>query len=89
MEVFSTISSPAFSELALIIEGHTVTYLPQDVTLFETLGEMNQAKPFKLVFLPQASKLYQEEVRQGLVEALDIVVAGGLLKFLDSPPTIR
>ena len=78
-----------FSELVLVIAGHTVTYLPQDVTLFETLSKMYEAKPFNLVFLPEAPGLYQKEVRRGLAEALDSAVAEGLLDFLDSPPTIR
>ena len=87
--MFSTISSPVFSELVLVIAGHTVTYLPQDVTLFETLSKMHEVKLFKLVFLPEPSELYQEEVRRGLAVALDSVVAEGLLDFLGSPPTIR
>ena len=78
-----------FSELAIVIGGHIVTFLPQDVTLFETLRKMNEIRSFKLVFLPEAPESRQEKVRRELVGALDLVAARGLLDFLDSPPTIR
>ena len=89
MEVFSTIASPVFSELVIVIGGHVVTFLPRDATLFETLRRMNEIRPFKLVFLPEAPESRQEKVRRELAEALDSVTASGLLDFLDSPPTIR
>lgn len=89
MEVFSTITSPVFSELAIVIRGHVLIFLSQDFTLFETLRKMNQIRPFKLVFLAEAPESRQEKVRRGLAEALDSVAAKGLLDFLDSPPTVR
>jgi len=89
VEVFSTITSPVFSELAIVISGYMVTYLPRDVTLFETLRKMNEVRPFKLVLTFDAMEIYQEKLRRELKEALDSVVAKGFLDFLDSPPTIR
>jgi len=89
MGVFSTITSPVFSELVIVIGGHVVTFLPRDAALFETLRKMNEIRPFKLVFLPDAPEYRQEKVRRELAEALDSVAAEGLLDFLDSPPTVR
>jgi len=92
MDVFSTITSPVFSELVIILGDAQIHRLPSDVTLFETLRKMNQAKPFKLVFSVQVTDSLQGklgEVRQGLMEALDSATSGGLLDFLDSPPNIR
>jgi hypothetical protein len=88
MEIFSTITSPVFSELVIVIGGHAMSYLRSEILLFETLRTMNQIRPFKLVFL-LVTDLSQEEARWGLEEALDSVAARGLLEFLDSPPIIR
>ena len=89
MEVFSTITSSVFSELGIVIGGHAVAFLPQDLTLFETLRKMSEVRPFKLVFLPKNSEFYPGEVRRELTESLNLVATKGLLDFLDSPPTIR
>lgn len=89
MAVFSTITSPVFSELAIVVAGHTVICLPWAFALFETLRKMNEVRPFKLVFIPEISDFYLENVRRELAEALDSVIEKGLLNFLDSPPTIR
>ena len=88
MEVFSTIKSPMFSELAIIITRNAIYLIGEDM-LFKTLRKMNKVRPFKLVFLLEASDFHQEQVRQELVEALDRISAHGSLDFLDSPPTIR
>lgn len=89
MGVFSTITSPVFSELVLILRGDDITYSPPDVTLFETLRAMSEIRPFKLVFSLAVSNRFQGEVRRKLVEALGSVTAKDSLGFLDSPPTIR
>ena len=89
MKVFSTITSSMFSELVIIIENDAVTCLSSEVKLFETLRTMNGVRPFKLVFLLMAPDLFREEVRRKLAETLDSVTRRGVLKFLDSPPTIR
>ena len=88
MGVLSTITSPAFSELVIIIHNKAKT-LPSNVTLFETLRAMSGVRPFKLVFLLDPQDAFQEEERRELVGALDLVVARDFLDFLDSPPTIR
>ena len=49
MEVFSTITSPVFSKLAILIRGDEAVRLLSDITLFETLHAMNEVRPFKLV----------------------------------------
>ena len=50
---------------------------------------MNEARPFELVFVPGASENFQGEAGRRLAGALDPVIAGGFLKFLDSPPAVR
>jgi len=92
MEVFSTITSPVFSELVIVLENSQVAYLAWDVAFFETLRMMNQIKPFKLVFLAEVLGWFsvgREEARQRLTGVIDLVTAKGLLNFLGSPPTIR
>ena len=85
-EVFSTITSPVFSELVIVLKGNTIAYLPREVTLFDALRRMNEIRPFKLVFLLDVP---EGEVLRNLVEELDLVTTNGFLDFLDSPPTIR
>jgi hypothetical protein len=89
MDIFSTIASPVFSELALILGNDAIAYLTSDVMLFKTLRMMNEVKPFKLVFLLVAPNRLQGEARQKLTEAVGLVTAKGFLNFLDSPPTIH
>lgn len=89
MEVFSTVTSPVFSELVIVLEDDAMSYLSKQVMLFETLRMMNEVRPFRLVFLLEIAYFYQEEVRRGLVEALALITPKGPLDFLDSPPTIR
>ena len=88
-EVFSTITSPVFSELVIVHTSTTVGHLPQEVALFDALRTMDVIRPFKLVFLLEVPDDSQAKVRRELAEALDSVNARGLLDFLDSPPTIR
>jgi hypothetical protein len=89
MEVFSTIASPVFSELIVVIIADLVTRLPSEVPFFETLRTMNEVRPFKLVFLLEAPEKNRGEAQRMLTEALDLVTARGLLDFLDFPPIIR
>ena len=84
MTVFSTITSPVFSELVIIIKADGVARLPSEVELFETLRTMNGVRPFKLAFL-----LVDPEFSRELARALESVIARGLLDFLGSPPTFR
>jgi hypothetical protein len=89
VKVFSTITSPVFSEFVIVVGADEATYLPLEVALFETLRTVNEVRPFKLVFLLVALDPFREETRQKLAEALDSVTAGGILDFFDSPLTIR
>ena len=88
MEVFSTITSPVFSELVVVLAAHVI-YFPQDVTFFERLRRMTEVRPFKLVFLLEVSDFPWGKVRWELVEAVESATAKGTFDFLDSPPTIR
>jgi len=91
MEVFSTITSPAFSELVIVLERDETIDLLSDVGLFETLRRMNEVRPFTLVFLVKAEELYcrMTGVLEGLEDAILFATANGLLNFLDSRPVIR
>ena len=86
IRVFSTITSPVFSELVVIIGG-PVAYLPHNATFFETLSRIHEVRPFKLVFLLEVSDPWNTE--RGLEQALNLATAKGFVDFLDSPPTIR
>ena len=89
MGVFLTITSPVFSEIAITLTEHATNFLPDEVLLFETLGKMNEVRPFKLVFLLDVSDSSRGEVGRKLAVALDLVTAKGLLDFLSSSPVIR
>ena len=89
MKVFSTITSPVFFEFVIVVGADEATHLPLEIALFETLRTVNEVRPFKLVFLLVALDPFWEEKRRKLAGALDSVTAGGLLNFLDPPPTIR
>ena len=86
MEAFSTITSPVFSELVLILGDDEIAHLPSDVTLSKTLRTMSEVRPFRLVFLLAALDRLLHEVRQKLVEALDLVRAQGSLDFYADDP---
>ena len=86
MEVFSTITSPVFSELVVALALFE-TCLPWALLFFEALRTMNKVRPFKLVFLLEVLDFW--EAQQELAEALESATAKGLLDFLDSPPTVR
>ena len=86
MEVFSTITSSAFSELVIALGRHD-TSLPCGPAFFEALHMMHVVRPFKLVFLLEVSNFLGAQ--RELEEALASVTARGLFDFLDSPPTIR
>ena len=89
MEVFSTITSPVFSELVVIVQANGMACLPLGLPLFETLHMMHKVRPFKLVFLLTDLDLFQEETRRKSAGTSDSVTVRGLLDFLVSPPTTR
>ena len=95
VEVFSTIVSPVFSELVIILQGGDVADLPLYLkAFFETLRSMNEARPFELAFLvedfsPRPEEARHEEIRQDFAEALLWINREGLLDFLESPPNIQ
>jgi len=91
MEVFSTITSPVFSELVIVLEDDGIVGLSSDVGLFETLRKMNEVRPFTLVFLVKAEESYcrRTEVIERLEDAIILATVTGLLNFLDSQPIAR
>ena len=89
MEVFSTITSPVFSELVVILRDSDIAHLHCEVPMFEALRKMNEVKPFKLVFLLEVLDSLQWRAQREMEEALDFLTTRGLVDFLDSPPVIR
>ena len=88
-EVFSTITSPLFSELVIVLGRRGAAHLRWAGWWFESMRRMSEVRPFKLAFLLEVPDLHREEAQQEMVETLESVAAEGLLDFLDSPPTIR
>jgi hypothetical protein len=44
MDVFSTITSPLFSEVVIVLENRDISGLPMQVTLFEMLRAMTRIR---------------------------------------------
>lgn len=88
--MFSAITSPAFSELAVALGNDDIDHLPSDVTLFETLRMMHDIRPFKLVFLLELRPFPAEgvEERRKLVEVLRFAMTS-TRGFLNSPLIVR
>ena len=57
--VFSTIISPVFSEIVIVLNEWDIAYSNLEVAMFETLRKMHEAKPFQLAFLPKVSESLQ------------------------------
>lgn len=89
VKAFSTITSPVFSELVIVIAGDATTQLPQGGGLFGALRTMNEVRRFKLVFLLEVADPDEVGPRWGFSEASNLVTVNGPLTFLDSPPTTR
>jgi len=92
-EVLSSITSPAFHELVIVIDDKRIPLLCWDTAFFGSLRMMYKTRSFKLAFLAEVEDQHQaggmEGVRQCLAEALGLVAAKGWLDFLDSPPAVR
>jgi len=86
MEVFSTITSPVFSELVIVLEHDEIADLHSDIRLFETLNRMNEVRPFALVFLVIVGKEHyrQKGVLERLEDAISSAAAKGFIGSLDS-----
>lgn len=87
-ELFSTIVSPVFSEFVVVVGDNPLAGLLSDETWFAALRAMNEAKPFKLVFLIvhwSTLSFFWGVPERKIEEA----TAEGLFDFLGSPPTIR
>ena len=50
LQIFSTVTSSAFSEFVMVLWSGQFACLLSDVTLFETLRLMTKVRSFKLVF---------------------------------------
>ena len=85
----STITSPAFSEFIIVLDRNPMTYLPQELPLFKTLGKMYKIKPFKLVFSLKVSHLSQAGARREFAGVLGLVTGNDHFDSFDSPPIVR
>jgi len=88
MDVFSTIKSPVFSELVVVLRSDLFTRFLLDPMSFDVLRTMYKVRPFKLVFLlhiyspPNGGEWMFER-------AFAPAFKRGLFNFLDSPPVVR
>lgn len=91
LEVFSTITSPVFSGLVVVIARNRFARLLSDDTVFVALPAMNEVRPFELVFLVLHSSAFSlsQEARQVFKRNVQLATAKGLFDFLSSPPTLR
>jgi hypothetical protein len=91
MGVFSTITSPVFSEVVIVLWFGQPARVFFDDTLFETLRTMSELRPFNLVFLlhewSQFGCYWGE--RRIFERDLESMTEEGLFDFLYSPPTVR
>lgn len=87
MKIFSTITSPVFSELVLTAWYDEIGHLPTAFVLFKKLSEMYEIRPFKLVFLLEVPYAYEGNAQQVLMGVLDSVAEKGFLDFLPHRPT--
>jgi len=89
-EMFSTITSPVFSELVIVLGGDLKDHLPPGILLGEELRELNKIRPFKLVFLFGGHHWGIGDPRGTLASSVASETrTGGYLGFLGSPPTVR
>ena len=89
VDMFSTIASPVFFELIVVLWYDQFAYLPSDTRFFEILRVMSEIRPFKLVLLLQVSCSPSRERRRRFEKATELLIERELLAFLDSPVTIR
>lgn len=88
VEVFSTITSPVFSELVIVLRSDLFIRFLLDPMSFDVLRMMHKVRPFKLVFLlhiyspPNGGEWMFER-------AFEPASKRGLFNFLDSPPVVR
>ena len=91
VEMFSTIRSPVFSELAFDVRHYELARLSVDLAFFETLRQLNGIRSFNLVFMlcgvgpsPSPNNMLRE-----FEKVLGSVTERALLDFLGSPPTVK
>ena len=88
MDTFSTITSPSFSELLIVLREGEIKNLSPDTAFFHALRIIHEIKGFRLVFLLHILHWPLGE-RVALGRALESAAAKGLFDSLDSPPIIR
>ena len=88
-EVFSTITSPVFSELVIVLLADVMSYQPTTgYFLCKGLRELNEVRPFKLAFSFEGH-LWGGDIQGALAIRTASQTRTSDLDFLDSPPTVR
>ena len=87
-ETFSTITSPVFSELVIILGYDPMPSLPPGILLGEGLRELNKIRPFEWVFLCVDPHWDIRDPGEVLASST-VFGTRGSLSFLGSPPTVR
>ena len=85
-DIFSTITSPDFSEIILVFQRPDL-YRPYQIP-FEVFREMYSKRKFRLVFCLEVLKKYRAAGWEVMRQRLDSEIAQRRLDFLSSPPTL-
>ena len=86
-DIFSTITSPVFTEIILVFQRpdlYRPFYIP-----FEMFREMHSERKFRLVFSLEVAKKYREVGVQVMRRRMAGEMGGPSLEFLGEPPTLR
>jgi len=85
-DIFSTITSPEFSEITLLFQYQDLIhpfYIP-----FDVFREMHSKRKFRLVFCLEVLKIYTAVGLKVVRQEMDRMFAQGIVDFLESPPTL-
>ena len=86
-DIFSTIKSPTFSEIVLVIQRpdlYRPHYVPVDV-----FRQMHSERKFRLVYCLEVSKRHKDRGLEVMQQRMWHDIAGRRLDFLEGPPTLR
>jgi len=88
-DLLSTVTSPVFSDVVLILQDNIIRDPNFLLTaLFPAVRDMCKVKPFRLVFLLGKLPRDGEDDRERLKEMIGVQVAGGWFGPLLDPPVI-
>ena len=85
-DIFSTITSPEFSEIILVFQRPDLCR-PYHIP-FDVFREMYSKRKFRLVFCLEVLKKYRAAGLEVMRRRMDLEIAQQRLDFLASPPTL-